>query len=101
YLTSHAGEGKTTVINELAVEQARKFRRSETDWLLVPISLAGKPFLRFEDVIVASLMNQLRFQRLYFDAFVELVRMGVIIPALDGFEEVFVETAEGDADKDL
>jgi hypothetical protein len=42
-------------------------------------------------------MNQLRFQRLYFDSFVELVRMGVLIPALDGFEEVFVETDEGDA----
>jgi hypothetical protein len=97
YLTSDAGEGKTTVINQLAHAQARRFRKRESDWLLVPISLAGKPFLRFEDIIVASLMNQLRFQRLYFDGFIELVRMGVIIPALDGFEEVFVETAEGDA----
>ena len=42
-------------------------------------------------------MNQLRFQRLYFDAFIELVRMGVLVPALDGFEEIFVETSEGDA----
>ncbi len=97
YLTSDAGEGKTTLINELANDQARRFKSHETDWLLVPISLAGKPFLRFEDVIVASLMNRLRFQRLYFDAFIELVRMGVLIPALDGFEEVFVETSDGDA----
>jgi hypothetical protein len=97
YLTADAGEGKTTLIHELANDQARRFRNHHTDWLLVPISLAGKPFLRFEDVLVASLMNQLRFQRLYFDAFVELVRMGVLIPALDGFEEVFVETPDGDA----
>jgi hypothetical protein len=97
YITSDAGEGKTTLINESAREQARLFRTHETDWLLVPINLAGKPFLRFEDVIVASLMNQLRFQHLYFDAFIELVRMGIIVPALDGFEEVFVETADGDA----
>jgi hypothetical protein len=97
YLTSDAGEGKTTLISRLAVDQARRFRENKSDWLLVPISLSGKPFLRFEDVIIASLMNQLRFQRLYFNAFVELVRLGVIIPALDGFEEVFVETADGDA----
>ena len=97
YLTSDAGEGKTTMINQLAKDQARRFRDHATDWLLVPISLAGKPFLRFEDVIIASLMNQLRFQRLYFNSFVELVRLGVLIPALDGFEEVFIETAEGDA----
>jgi hypothetical protein len=97
YLTSDAGEGKTTVIQYLARQQAEAFKRKESDWLLVPISLGGRPFLRFEDVVVAALMNQLRFQRLYFDSFVELVRMGVLIPALDGFEEVFVETDEGDA----
>jgi len=97
YLTSDAGEGKTTLINRLAHQQAEGFRKRQTDWLLVPIALGGRPFLRFEDVVVAALMNQLRFQRLYFDAFVELVRMGVIIPALDGFEEVFVETSDGDA----
>jgi hypothetical protein len=63
----------------------------------VPIGLGGRPFLRFDDVVVASMVNQLRFQRLYYDAFLHLVRMGVIVPALDGFEEVFVENASGDA----
>ncbi len=97
YLTSDAGEGKTTVINHLARAQASRYKRKEVDWLLVPISLGGKPFLRFDDVVVASLVNQLRFQRLYFDAFIQMVRMGVLVPALDGFEEIFVETSEGDA----
>jgi hypothetical protein len=63
YLTSDAGEGKTTVIQYLARQQAEAFKRKESDWLLVPISLGGRPFLRFEDVVVAALMNQLRFQR--------------------------------------
>ncbi len=97
YLTSDAGEGKTTSIGELARLQAEKFKRKETDWLLVPINLGGKPFLRFDDVVAAALMNQLRFQRLYFDSFMYLVRMGVIVPALDGFEEIFIENSEGDA----
>jgi hypothetical protein len=34
---------------------------------------------------------------MYFDSFVELARLGLLIPALDGFEEVFVETSEGEA----
>lgn len=97
YLTSDAGEGKTTVINHLAREQAERYKSGKTDWLLVPVSLSGRPFLRFDDVIVASLVNHLRFQRLYFEAFVHLVRMGVLVPALDGFEEIFVETSEADA----
>jgi hypothetical protein len=97
YLTSDAGEGKTTIINHLARSQAELYQKGMTDWLLVPVSLGGRPFLRFDDIVVASLVNNLRFQRLYFEAFVHLVRMGVLVPALDGFEEIFVETSEADA----
>jgi hypothetical protein len=97
YLTSDAGEGKTTLINELARSQADEFRRKKADWLLVPINLGGRPFLRFDDVVAAALLNQLRFRSLYFEGFLQLVRFGYIVPALDGFEEIFVENAEGDA----
>jgi len=40
-------------------------------------------------------MNRFRFQLLYFEALVELVRMGFIVLALDGFEEMFIERASG------
>ena len=42
-------------------------------------------------------MNRLRFNLLFYDAFVELVRIGAVVPALDGFEEMFVEGTAGDA----
>jgi hypothetical protein len=101
YLTSDAGEGKTTLINHLARSQAERYRNGTTDWLLVPVALGGRPFLRFDDVVIASLVNHLRFQRLYFEAFIHLVRMGVLVPALDGFEEIFVETSEAEAISNL
>jgi hypothetical protein len=97
YLTSDAGEGKTTLINELALAQARAFKRKESDWLLVPVSLGGRPFMRLDDVIISGLVNKYRFSVLYYDAFLELVRLGVLVPALDGFEEMFVESASGEA----
>jgi hypothetical protein len=96
YLTSDAGEGKTTLIGRIAGDQARAYKAKQTDWLLVPINLGGNPFLRLDNVIAAALLNQLRIRRFYFDAFMQLVRLGFLVPALDGFEEVFVETA-GDA----
>lgn len=97
YLTSDAGEGKTTLINQIARKQAALYKANRAGWLLIPITLGGKPFLRFDDIIVASLANSLRFQYLFYDAFVELVKLGAIIPAFDGFEEMFVENATGEA----
>jgi len=93
YLTSDAGEGKTTLIHQMAHNQAIAYRERKSDWLLLPFSLGGNPFLRLDNVIAAGLLNQLRIRRFYLDAFLHLVRLGYIVPALDGFEEVFVETS--------
>ena len=97
YLTSDAGEGKTTIVNQVAREQARRFKAGDTPWLLLPISLGGRTFLRFDDVVVGELVNRLRFQNLYYDAFLELTKLGVLVPAFDGFEEMFVESSSGEA----
>jgi hypothetical protein len=97
YLTSDAGEGKSTLINHLARSQAESYKRKETDWLLLPVPLGGRTLLRFDDVMIGTLVNRLRFPLWYYDALIELVRLGVIIPALDGFEEMFIESATGEA----
>ena len=97
YLTSDAGEGKTTLINWIARNQAQLYKDQQTDWLLIPISLGGRSFLTFDDIVVAELVNRLRFQFFYYNAFLELVKMGVLVPAFDGFEEMFVEGSSGEA----
>ncbi|MCC5848040.1 MAG: hypothetical protein JJU29_08095 [Verrucomicrobia bacterium] len=97
YITSDAGEGKTFLINKMAKEQASRFIEGKADWLLVPIPLGGKHFLRFDDITVGALQNRYRFPFLYYDSFLALVRMGVIVPAFDGFEEMLVEGSSGEA----
>ena len=97
YITSDAGEGKTTVINRAARLQAERYKKKEVDSLIVPISLSGRAFLTFDDAVIAALVNKLRFNYLYFDAFLRLVRMGVIVPAFDGYEEMLVEGSRGEA----
>ncbi len=97
YITSDAGEGKTCLINEMARVQANRFKTRESDWLLLPIPLGGRTFLRFDDITVGALQNRYRFPYLYYAAFLELVRLGVLVPAFDGFEEMFVETSTGEA----
>lgn len=97
YLTSDAGEGKTTVINRAARMQALRYKEKRTSSLVVPIPLSGRSFLTFDDAVVAALVNKLRFNYLYFDAFITLVRMGAIVPAFDGYEEMLVEGSKGEA----
>lgn len=97
YITSDAGEGKTSIINQLAREQAQRFIDNKADWLLVPIPLGGRHFLRFDDITVGVMQNRYRFPFLYYQSFLALVKMGVIVPAFDGFEEMFVENSSGEA----
>ena len=97
YLTSDAGEGKTSLINQLARQQAKKYIDKKVNWLLVPIPLGGRHFLRFDDITVGVMQNRYRFPFLYYQSFLELVKMGVIVPAFDGFEEMFVENSSGEA----
>jgi hypothetical protein len=97
YLTSDAGEGKSTLINYIARQQASLFLSKQTKWLFVPIPLAGRPFLRFDDIVIASLTNKLRFRSFYYESFIELIKLGLIVPGFDGFEEMFVQGSTGEA----
>lgn len=97
YLTSDAGEGKTTLINRVAFEQAKRYKEKTAKCLVVPIPLSGRSFLTFDDAVIAALVNKLRFNYFYFDAFVWLVRLGAIVPAFDGYEEMLVEGSKGEA----
>lgn len=97
YITSDAGEGKTTVINHVARVQAERYKAKIASSLIVPIPLSGRAFLTFDDAVIAALVNKLRFSYLYFDAFIELVRLGVVVPAFDGYEEMLVEGSKGEA----
>lgn len=97
YLVSNAGEGKSTVLSKLAIDQAQRFKKKESNWLLLPIPLGGRPFMRFDDITIGVLQNRYRFQYLYYNSFIELVKRKLIVPAFDGFEEMFVETSSSEA----
>ncbi len=97
FLTSNAGEGKTSLIEKISVEQAKAFQNKKAHTLILPIPLGGAPFLRLDDAVIASLSNRYRFSFLYYDSFLELVKMGVIIPAFDGYEEMLAQNKSGEA----
>lgn len=97
YLTSKPGGGMTTLINMTARRQAQKFKRKEADWLLLPIRLWKRSFLGFDEIMVVELANRLHFHLSYYDAVIELAKMGVVVPALDGFEDMLIGRSVGGA----
>ena len=101
YLVSDAGEGKSTIIKKLALEQARRFKSGDEDWLILPVALGGRTMLRLDDVVAGAISNTYRFPFLFYQSLLELVRMNVVVLALDGFEEMFVENSPGDAASSL
>lgn len=96
YITSNAGEGKTTVLEKMALDYAKDYKPGKGK-LIVPIALSGKPFIRFDDLIIGTLANRFKFTGFFYDSFISLVKMNMIIPAFDGFEEMFVESPSGAA----
>lgn len=101
YLTSDAGEGKTCVMEALARIQARSFLDGKSDWILLPISLSGRPFMRLDEVIIAALANRFRFRYLPYEGLLELVKRRAIVLGLDGFEEMFIESQSGEVASSL
>jgi len=96
FVTADAGEGKTTVVERIAVEQADRYLRGESTWILLPVELRARSLEKYDEVVVATLFQQLKFRYLFYEAFLGLVKTGTIVPALDGAEEMFVQRQSGD-----
>ena len=47
YVTSDAGEGKTTLIHHMARYTAQQYKDKEIAWLVVPVALGGRTFSAF------------------------------------------------------
>lgn len=94
YLLSEAGEGKTWIMFKLARLVAEKYLAGEIHFLFLPVGLDGRPFLRFDEVVIGVLTQKYRFRRFYYETIVELAKWGFLVLGLDGFEEMTVEGKE-------
>lgn len=96
YLTAEAGEGKSVAVYKLAYVAATEYLQRKQKWLFVPIELGGRPFMRFDEMILGALSKCYRYNACYLESFMELVKNGRIVLGLDGFEEMSVPGTEGD-----
>lgn len=94
YLLSEAGDGKTWIMNRLARLAAQSYLDGKSSFLFLPVGLEGRPFMRFDEVVIGVLAQKYRFRRFYYEAVMELAKWGFLVLGLDGFEEMTVEGRE-------
>ena len=94
-ITGDAGAGKTRVLQELVHQQADKYLHGQTAKLLLYVNAQGRALARLNEALATELQD-LRVGLTYHSVAV-LVRLGVLVPVIDGFDELLGVSGYDDA----
>lgn len=86
FVTADAGVGKTTTLRELVRIQATDYIQGAANFVYLYIDAQGRALARFNEAMAIELQD-LR-TRMTYHAMVPLVREGLVIPVVDGFDEL-------------
>lgn len=95
FITGDAGAGKTSVLSEIVRLQADRYLRGEVTTLYFYVNAQGRALARLDEALAVALQD-LRAVLTY-DALPALVRNGLIVPVVDGFDELLGVTGYDDA----
>lgn len=96
FLTGDAGEGKTALLRHLTRIIAEAYLLGRSPHLLFHIDTQGRSFVRLEEAVARDL-GQLRIAGVFYPGIIRLVRHGLIVIAIDGFDELLAEIGYGEA----
>jgi hypothetical protein len=97
-LMAPAGQGKTVLLEQIALENARGYKPDAFPVpLLLPVDLLGRFVGSIADAIAGSLNNTYTFPSLTQRDVIECIRHGWLILALDGFDELVARVGSRDA----
>lgn len=94
-VTGEAGAGKTYVLQELVRRQALAYQAGESRLLYLYVNAQGRALARLAEALATELQD-LRAQLTY-HAVAVLVRLGVLVPVIDGFDELIGVSGYDDA----
>ena len=94
-VTGAAGAGKTRVFQQLVRRQADEYLRGQTDKLLLYVNAQGRALARLNEALATELQD-LRVGLTYHSIAV-LARLGLLVPVIDGFDELIGVSGYDDA----
>ena len=94
-VTGEAGAGKTRVLQELVRRQARGYLDGKTWKLLLYVDAQGRALARLNEALATELQD-LRVSLTYHSV-ATLARVGLLVPVIDGFDELLGVSGYDDA----
>lgn len=94
-LTGAPGAGKTHILRELVRRQADKYVRGQTTRLLLYVDAQGRALARLDEALATELQD-LKVGLTYHSIPV-LARLGLLVPVIDGFDELLGVSGYDDA----
>ena len=94
-VTGGAGAGKTCVLRELVRRQAEAYLSGRTSRLLLYVNAQGRPLARLNEALATELQD-LKVGLTYHSVAV-LAQLGVLVPVIDGFDELLGVSGYDDA----
>jgi len=96
FVTADAGHGKTVLLRMYQNIVASKFLSGKSKYLFWHIDLQGRQLLRLNEALMGSL-GELRMAGIYMQSIIALLKHGLLILAIDGFDELAAEQGSSDA----
>lgn len=92
FITADAGHGKTVLLQEYQKTQAEAYLSRQSNFIFWHIDLQGRDLVRLNEAIVYDL-GELRLggSNLYFASILTLIKRGLLVLAIDGFDELAAE----------
>lgn len=94
-VTGEAGAGKTRVLQQLVRMRADEYIHGQSKCLLMYVNAQGRALARFTEALATELQD-LKVSLTY-HAVSTLVRLGLLVPVIDGFDELLGTTGYDDA----
>lgn len=92
FVTANAGHGKTHLLRRFEWEQARRYQSGQSNYLFLHVDLHGRDLHYLDEVIMYEIADRLHLSGIYSSSVLTLMRNGLLILGVDGFDELAAET---------